>query len=847
MLRLTMTNSLRTVILLAAAGLPFNSASTYAQLPTPDLVRLNPPAVQAGQTANVALYGSGLEELTELRFTHDGIRAERVTKPPAEFFTRPQPAGSSFTVTVAKNTPPGTYEARAVSYLGISTARAFVVAPADSREVPEQGNHATRDSAMSIEVNSVISGSVASRGIDWYRFRTKAGQRVLLEIHAERIDSRLDGLLIAYDTEGRELSRNRDTYGRDPFLEVGDEVDREYFLAVSDILYRGGDEYFYRLKISDRPHIDLIDPPAGEPGSTGTYTLYGRNLPDSRLSESVEISGHRLESVQVKITLPEVASTPETFHPGQPRQGMLRGFDYRYRDSNVIRVGFATAPVVPELTGQDMQRVDVPCEISAGFDRTNDEDVFRFRTQKDRIYCVEAIADRMGSPVDVYLVLHKVTTAPDGAEALTAVTDNDDMPSFFRIDGKNSINPDTSDAAVVFTSDHDGDYQVTVVNQFGSGGVTARYRLAIRQPVPDFDLLATFERPLPTGRTGYSVTPTLRRGATAGIRIVAPRQDGFDGDIVITAEDLPPGVTATPLTLTGRTDRGLLVLSAGPDADSWAGRICIIGRAQADGQELVREARFAALVWGHIFADSIRVRSRLTQWIPLGVNEHEQAPVRLEAVDRTARTVEVGGTLELPVKVTDNGTRVGTLTVEPHGLSGLHRGAPSVNIAQDTSEGLLKINFTKSGNFDVAPGRYQFVLHGTGVTKYRKNTAAVQRAKAEVMRIAKLAAELKTAAAAAGEAVKAARAVLEQARQKAAGGPPEAGTQRETRIRQAESALQAATAEFQAASSAVNRIKAAQAATEKALQAAEKAAQAKNTSFAVWSDQVTVNVVPAAK
>jgi len=847
MLRLKMTYFLRTAILSVAAGLPFIPAATQAQLPTPDLVRLNPPAVQAGQTVNVALYGSGLEELKELRFTHDGIRAERVTKPPAEFFTEPQPVGSSFTVTVSGDVPPGTYEARAVSYLGISTARAFVVAPADSREVAEQGNHSTRDSAMPVEVNSVITGNVASRGIDWYRFQAKAGQRVLLEIHAERIDSRMDGLLIVYDADGREVARNRDTFGRDPFLEVGGKVDTEYFLAVSDILYRGGNEHFYRLEISDRPHIDLIDPPAGEPGSTGTYTLYGRNLPGGRLSESVRLNRHRLESVQVKITLPKVASIPETFHPGQPRQGMLRGFDYRYRGSNVIRIGFATAPVVVELPTQDVQRVAVPCEISACFDQPNDEDVFRFRVQKDRTYCVEAIADRMGSPVDVYLVLQKVTTGPDGTDTLTAVADNDDMSSFFRVDGKDSINPDTSDAAVVFTSDHEGDYQLTVVNQFGSGGVTARYRLAIREPIPDFDLLATFERPLPTGRTGYSITPTLRQGATAGIRILAPRQDGFEGDILITAEDLPPGVTATPLRLSGRTDRGLLVLSASADAQSWAGRIRIVGRAQAGGHEIVREARFAALVWGHIFADSIRVRSRLTQWIPLGVNEHEQAPVILEPAAAGERTVEVGGTLELPVKVTDNGTRVGALTVEPHGLFGLHRGAPSVNITQDSSEGLLKINFTKNGNFDVAPGKYQFVLHGTGVTKYRKNTAAVQRAEAEVMRITKLSTALKAAASAADDSTKAARTVLEQARTDAAAAKPDTATRLKARVQQAEAALKAATAKSQAAAAEVTRVATAEVALKKTLQAAEKAASGKSTSFAVWSDQLTVNVVPAGK
>lgn len=791
--RLTMTRRVQSILTaIVLIGIP---GLAVAQLPTPDLSRLNPPSARVGQTLNVSLYGSNLEELSELRFTHPGITAERVTQDGDEFLPQLRPVGSSFTVTVAGDVPPGIYEARAVSYLGISTARAFFVAPADSNEVAEEGDHSTIDKAMPVEVNSVVNGDVTSRGIDWYRFTAKAKQRVLLEIHAERIDSRLDGLLIVYDSAGREVVRNRDTYGRDPFLEVSSPQEAEYFLAVSDILYRGGAEHFYRLSISDRPHIDVIDPPAGLPGSTGSYTIYGRNLPGSAMSDTA-LNGKQLESVQVEITLPETPFTPAGYHAGQPRQGLLRGFDYKYEGSNAVRIGFATAPVVPEEANQDVQLVSVPSEVAGRFDEPNDEDVYRFPAEKGKTYCIEAIADRMASDVDVLLIVNKVVTAEDGSETQTQVAENDDMMSFFRVDGKDSINPDTNDPAIVLQSDHDGDYQVTVVNQFGSGGPTDQYRLAIREPVPDFDLLATFERPLPTGRTGYSVTPTLRQGATAGLRILAPRQDGFEGDIVVTAEDLPPGVTATPLTLSGKTDRGILVLTADEDATSWAGEIRIVGRATTDSGELVRDARFAALVWGHIFADSIRVRSRLTERIPLGVVEYEEAAVTLQPAEAKEWTVEVGQKLELPVKVTDNGTRVGALTVEPFGLFGLHRGAPTVNIAQDASEGTLSITFTKNGNFDVAPGRYQFVLHGTGVAKYRKNAVAVTRAQADVDRIKQVIADLKAAAAT------------------------------EERVKKAEAALKTA---------------------EGTLKSATGTATEKNTSFAVWSDQIVVNVLPASK
>ncbi len=400
------------------------SQPVLAQLPTPDLSRITPSAGRIGESLKVSLHGSHLEELSELRFTHPGIVAHRVTQPGNEFLPNPCPVGSEFQVTIGDDVPPGIYEARAVCYLGITTARPFVVAPNDSNEVMESSDHSTRDTALEVELNSVISGTVSSRGIDWYRFTAPGGQRVLLEILAERIDSRMDGLLIAYDSDGREVARNRDTYGRDPFLEVSPDQDTEYFLAVSDILYRGGPEHFYRLSISNKPHIDFIEPPMGEPGSTKMYSLYGRNLPGGQPCELLSGDGMPLEKLDVEIALPSEASVPAGYFPGEPRQGVLPGMNYRIGESNAVRIGFATAPVVPEQAEADLQVIDVPSEVAGRFDRAADDDRFRFTARKGATYCIEVIADRMLSPVDPYLMVHKVTVADDGAEVAVAGRSN---------------------------------------------------------------------------------------------------------------------------------------------------------------------------------------------------------------------------------------------------------------------------------------------------------------------------------------------------------------------------------------------------------------------------------------
>ena len=538
------------------------------------------------------------------------------------------------------------------------------------------------------------------------------------------------------------------------------------------------------------------------------FTVYGRNLPNSSPTDKAGADGKPLEAVVVSKTVPADLSKVIGHRWSEPRQGNMRGLMFRHGDSNAAFIGAATADVIEESGGEEVQSIPIPCEIAGRFNEDNDEDVFRFTAEKDKTYCIEAIADRMRSPVDPLIVVEKIVRSADGAETLEVVTENDDLPSMFSVHGKDSINFNTVDAACRFTADADTDYQITLINQFGDGSDVHRYRLAVREPTPDFQLFAATERTLPTNRTGYACTPLLRKGARWGIRILCPRQDNFEGDIVIRALDLPAGVTCKPLTLSGTTDRGVLVVSADDTVKQWGGTIRIVGTAKPGDEEITREARFATLVWGHIFADSIRVRSRLTEEVPLGTNAFEEAPVIVEVAEDKEWEVTVGETLEIPIKVTEQLERVGNLTIEPYELFGMERGHPTVNIPAGKTEGTLSISFKPNGNFKVQPGRYQFALHATGVAKYRHNYAANVRTGADRRRI---------------------REVVE----KLTASVDEAKASKETPKE-----------ELKALDDRLKAAKEAQKEIDKVAKDAGAKAVEKDTKFAAWSELITVVVKP---
>src|SRR6185436_6153109 len=106
----------------------------------------------------------------------------------------------------------------------------------------------------------------------------KRNQRLWVECLADEIDSRLDPTLVLSDLDGREWERSRNG----AVLDFVAPVDGAYFLRVADLLYRGGDDYVYRMTISSGPRVDYILPVAGVAGTRTNFTLFGRNLPGGK-------------------------------------------------------------------------------------------------------------------------------------------------------------------------------------------------------------------------------------------------------------------------------------------------------------------------------------------------------------------------------------------------------------------------------------------------------------------------------------------------------------------------------------------------------------------------------------
>ncbi|MAS95493.1 MAG: hypothetical protein CMO55_20020 [Verrucomicrobiales bacterium] len=821
----------------------------YAFLPNPDLLTISPSVAKAGTTVEVSISGKDIEEAETLRFSSAAIKVEPVMLPADEFHPTPRPVEGKFKVTIPKEVEPTVYEVRSKGYFGLSTARPFLVVPADGVHIAEEGDHSTAETAMSLDVNAGLLGTLAGGKFDWYSVTAKKGQRLLIEVIAERLDSKADVLLAVSDVAGVELETSRHHFGRDPFIDFTAPADGTYHISVTDTLYSGGKEYFYHIQVSDGPHVDFVFPPAGEPGQKRRFTFFGRNLPEGSLGEGHELNGKKIETVEKELVVPADVTVPASFHPGVPRQGMLPGFEASLGNSNSVRVGFATAPVVEENAEAEEQSLTVPCEVAGRFNEPSDYDVFRFQGKKGATYWIDVVSHRMGTVADPYILVEKVAKDKGGNETFTKVAENDDLPSFFSPDALNDLNADSYDPGLSFTPDADGDYRVSLFNQSADGSLAHLYRLAIREALPDFQIIAGHELTKTINNDAYPAAPLLRRGGSMIYRIMAFRQDGFDGDITITAKGLPKGVTAKPLVLSGDSREGFLTLWSEPDAPAWSGKIELEGKAKVGDKEVVRMARPASLIWGtRVFGYASQVRSRLDLENVLSVIESETEPTRLTVAEDKVWEVEMDGTLEIPLKTIETGKRVGNLQVNVHGFPGILRSPPSVAIGEKDKEAKLSFPFKKTGNFDLKPGTYQFVLQGVGNAKYSQNPAAAEKAKTEVERLKKISEAIPSKVTDAKNELAKAEKSLAEAKQKEAGAADDKARQSmKEATAQAQKQVDESKKKVQEEEAKVAEVKKLVDASVKVEQKASATASEKTNQFATFSMPITVVVKEKAE
>jgi hypothetical protein len=576
--------------------LAIGAAAAWAQVAPPHVGCVYPAGGRQGGTCEIKVAGEHLEGAVSLHVSGDGVEGKilshtrplnqkelaalrkmlqdlekKETKtesdrkeiseirkklaPPA---VRPTPVLAEIVtieVTIAPKAAPGPRQLRLRANTGMSNPIVFVVGqlPEVSQKKELVDGEVSRPQYPDINVTlpAVLNSQIMPGTVDRYRFEARKGQQLVFIAHArdlipylaDAVPGWFQAALTLYDHDGNEVAyADHFHHQPDPVLAYKVPRDGEYVLEMKDALYRGREDFVYRIEAGELPFIRSIFPLGGQAKTRTVVALEGWNLPENKLV---------LEPVVMK--------------PGMLSLSIPKG------DVQSNSVLFAVDGL-PETMKQEpcdtkaaAQPITLPIFVNGRIERAGSWDVYRFEGRSGQVVIAEVRARRLGSPLDSVLKL----TDSNGK----VIAYNDDWED--RGQGLITHHADSMFRAVLPTS---GTYYLYLGDAQGQASPAHAYRLRVSAPHPDFELRVN------------PCSINARPGSTVPITVSALRKDGFTGEINLGLTYLPVDFSLGGAKVPANQDVVRLTLQVPTTVRPRPIDLVLEGSAVIEGKKIVRIA-----------------------------------------------------------------------------------------------------------------------------------------------------------------------------------------------------------------------------------------------------------------
>ena len=433
-------------------------------------------------------------------------------------------------VKIAANAPPGERELRVYTPAGLSNPIYFQVGSLEETLEREPNDDHMSPDLKAVPVPSVINGQVRPGDIDHFRFQANKGDSIVVDVAARRIIPYLadavpgwfQAVVALYDEDGNEVAYQDDyKFNPDPALFFDVPETGSYTLSIRDSIYRGREDFIYRIAIGELPFITGIFPLGAREGAEVDIALSGRNLPQTRLTGKLPKNGY--ETRHVSVRKKGYRSNQMPFAIGDVRE---------------------VFEVEPNGTPAEARAVKHPLIINGRVQPVGDRDVYAIQGRKGETVSIEVIARRLNSPLDSV-----ITLSGPGLDKPARNDDHVNKDKTHLYLGAGLVTHH-ADSYLLHEFPANGTYFVEIADAQGKGGHDYGYRLRISESNPDFEL-----RMEPSG---MHIAP----GATAAFTVRATRKDGFDKRIVLSASELPSGFVMSETVIPTGSDSARFTITA---------------------------------------------------------------------------------------------------------------------------------------------------------------------------------------------------------------------------------------------------------------------------------------------
>lgn len=404
---------------------------------------------------------------------------------------------------------------------------------------------------MDVTLPAIINGQITPGGVDRYRLQATKGQHLVIAANVRElipyISDAVPGWFQAavglYDAGGKELSyADHYSFHQDPVLYYEIPSDGAYTLAIHDSIYRGREDFVYRIAVGELPYITSIFPLGGKAGTRTNVEVKGWNLPSTRLTEDTK--GRVPGVYPVSLSKGDFSSNRMPFAVDNYPEVLDRG---------------------PNNTAATAQHLKLPVIVNGRIFKPGDTNVFRFEGKAGEEIVAEVIARRLDSPLDSILRL------TDAKGRQIAVNDDYD-------DKGAGLLTFQADSYIRVTLPASGTYYLWLADTQHKGGPEFAYRLRLSTPQPDYQL---------------RVTPSsisARGGSTVPVNVYALRRDGFEGEIQLKLKDAPAGFVLSGGWIPAGKSSERLTLTVPSKKSNGPVELHLEGTAQLERHEVRRAA-----------------------------------------------------------------------------------------------------------------------------------------------------------------------------------------------------------------------------------------------------------------
>ena len=282
--------------------------SAYAQKLTSGY--LFPAGGEVGTTVEIEAGGLNINKATKVMFNHPGIKGE--VSPVVESYSSrrkrrrlndqssPQLADKvKIKITIAEDVPCGMYDLRLQSPKGLSNKLPFEVSSYPNFIESKKSSLKQPNKVTSLP--AVLCGYVTPGGIDYFQFSGKKGEtivasvkaRLLVPYIADAVPGWFQSVIKIVDSKGKEIAYSDDYHHYvDPVIMVTLPKDDNYTLMIHDAIFRGREDFNYRIQLGVIPFVTGRYPAYGVAGKKVKQHLEGVNLDASKATVKVNKEGY---------------------------------------------------------------------------------------------------------------------------------------------------------------------------------------------------------------------------------------------------------------------------------------------------------------------------------------------------------------------------------------------------------------------------------------------------------------------------------------------------------------------------------------------------------------------------